>query len=143
MLFGGSLQHVLRELPSSPVPASCCTALLESFRKYYIELRHVLNGLFVNMSSTMLSCSLDSLYSYLVYVFYCSYSSICIGLETKEARINAMRSAISETFPEPNRRLLQRLVLHFSYNASSRYVLIESAQHPKLLNYSKAHSSKS
>lgn len=27
------LQHVLRELPSSPVPASCCTALLEAFRK--------------------------------------------------------------------------------------------------------------
>ncbi|KAF7053822.1 hypothetical protein CFC21_061652, partial [Triticum aestivum] len=31
-------------------------------------------------------------------------------LETKEARINAMHSAISETFPEPNRRLLQRIL---------------------------------
>jgi hypothetical protein len=36
-----------------------------------------------------------------------------LGLETKDARINAMRSAISETFPEPNRRLLQRLVFSF------------------------------
>lgn len=27
------LQHVLRELPSSPVPASCCTALLEAYSK--------------------------------------------------------------------------------------------------------------
>jgi hypothetical protein len=44
-----SLQHVLRELPSSPVPASCCTALLESFRKYYIEFKSdALDGLFVN-----------------------------------------------------------------------------------------------
>ncbi|KAK3147210.1 hypothetical protein QOZ80_3BG0279500 [Eleusine coracana subsp. coracana] len=62
-IVGDCVKHVLRELPSSPVPASCCTALLESFR-----------------------------------------------LETKEARINAMRSAISETFPEPNRRLLQRIL---------------------------------
>ncbi|KAM3313019.1 hypothetical protein ACQJBY_032630 [Aegilops geniculata] len=62
-IVGDCVKHVLRELPSSPVPASCCTALLEAFR-----------------------------------------------LETKEARINAMRSAISETFPEPNRRLLQRIL---------------------------------
>lgn len=33
---GTPVQHVLRELPSSPVPASCCTALLEAFRKYYV-----------------------------------------------------------------------------------------------------------
>uniref|UniRef100_A0ACD5XL06 Uncharacterized protein n=1 Tax=Avena sativa TaxID=4498 RepID=A0ACD5XL06_AVESA len=65
------LTHVLRELPSSPVPASCCTALLEAFR-----------------------------------------------METKEARINAMRSAISETFPEPNRRLLQR-ILKMMYTVAS------------------------
>ena len=32
------LQHVLRELPSSPVPASCCTALLEAFRKCSIHV---------------------------------------------------------------------------------------------------------
>jgi len=62
-IVGDCVKHVLRELPSSPVPASCCTALLEAFR-----------------------------------------------LETKDARINAMRSAISETFPEPNRRLLQRIL---------------------------------
>ncbi|CAN6295055.1 unnamed protein product [Urochloa humidicola] len=62
-IVGDCVKHVLRELPSSPVPASCCTALLEAFR-----------------------------------------------LETKDAKINAMRSAISETFPEPNRRLLQRIL---------------------------------
>ena len=32
------LQHVLRELPSSPVPASCCTALLEAYSKSYFSL---------------------------------------------------------------------------------------------------------
>ncbi|KAG2540656.1 hypothetical protein PVAP13_9NG578600 [Panicum virgatum] len=62
-IVGDCVKHVLRELPSSPVPASCCTALLEAFR-----------------------------------------------LEAKDAKINAMRSAISETFPEPNRRLLQRIL---------------------------------
>ncbi|BAT03027.1 Os07g0658300, partial [Oryza sativa Japonica Group] len=31
-------------------------------------------------------------------------------LESKESRINSMRAAISETFPEPNRRLLQRIL---------------------------------
>lgn len=62
-VIGDCVKHVLRELPSSPVPASCCTALLEAYR-----------------------------------------------LEHKEARVNAMRSAISETFPEPNRRLLQRIL---------------------------------
>ncbi|XP_044981465.1 rho GTPase-activating protein 7-like isoform X2 [Hordeum vulgare subsp. vulgare] len=70
-IIGDCVKHVLRELPSSPVPASCCTALLEAFR-----------------------------------------------LETKEARINAMRSAISETFPEPNRCLLQR-ILKMMYNVAS------------------------
>uniref|UniRef100_A0A0E0LPA5 Rho-GAP domain-containing protein n=1 Tax=Oryza punctata TaxID=4537 RepID=A0A0E0LPA5_ORYPU len=62
-VIGDCIKHVLRELPSSPVPASCCTALLEAFR-----------------------------------------------LESKESRINSMRAAISETFPEPNRRLLQRIL---------------------------------
>lgn len=32
-VFHALIQYVLRELPSSPVPASCCTALLEAFRK--------------------------------------------------------------------------------------------------------------
>ncbi|KAJ9537155.1 hypothetical protein OSB04_029888 [Centaurea solstitialis] len=62
-VVGDCVKHVLRELPSSPVPASCCTALMEAHR-----------------------------------------------IERKEARINAMRAAILETFPEPNRRLLQRIL---------------------------------
>ncbi|MED6122345.1 Rho GTPase-activating protein 7 [Stylosanthes scabra] len=62
-VVGDCVKHVLRELPSSPVPASCCTALLEAYK-----------------------------------------------IDRKEARINAMRCAIVETFPEPNRRLLQRIL---------------------------------
>ncbi|KAH9610133.1 hypothetical protein KSS87_004780 [Heliosperma pusillum] len=62
-VIGDCVKHVLRELPSSPVPASCCSALLEAYR-----------------------------------------------VDRKEARVNAMRSAILETFPEPNRRLLQRIL---------------------------------
>ncbi|KAK6235488.1 hypothetical protein SCA6_010825 [Theobroma cacao] len=62
-VVGDCVKHVLRELPSSPVPASCCTALLEAYK-----------------------------------------------IDRKEARISAMRSAILETFPEPNRRLLQRIL---------------------------------
>ncbi|KAK1372761.1 Rho GTPase-activating protein 7 [Heracleum sosnowskyi] len=62
-VIGDCVKHVLRELPSSPVPASCCTALLEAYK-----------------------------------------------IDRKEARLNAMRSAILETFPEPNRRLLQRIL---------------------------------
>ncbi|XP_031386516.1 rho GTPase-activating protein 7 isoform X2 [Punica granatum] len=62
-VIGDCVKHVLRELPSSPVPASCCTALLEAYK-----------------------------------------------IDRKEARVYAMRSAIQETFPEPNRRLLQRLL---------------------------------
>ncbi|KAH9741719.1 Rho GTPase-activating protein 7 [Citrus sinensis] len=62
-VIGDCVKHVLRELPSSPVPASCCTALLEAYK-----------------------------------------------IDRKEARISAMRSAILETFPEPNRRLLQRIL---------------------------------
>ncbi|KAL8240181.1 hypothetical protein R6Q59_013536 [Mikania micrantha] len=62
-VVGDCVKHVLRELPSSPVPASCCTALLEAYK-----------------------------------------------IDRKEARVNAMRAAIFETFPEPNRRLLQRIL---------------------------------
>ncbi|MBA0807146.1 hypothetical protein Gohar_022970, partial [Gossypium harknessii] len=62
-VVGDCVKHVLRELPSSPVPASCCTALLEAYK-----------------------------------------------IDRKEARISAMCSAIFETFPEPNRRLLQRIL---------------------------------
>ncbi|XP_028797620.1 rho GTPase-activating protein 7 isoform X2 [Neltuma alba] len=62
-VVGDCVKHVLRELPSSPVPASCCTSLLEAYK-----------------------------------------------IDKREARISAMRSAILETFPEPNRRLLQRIL---------------------------------
>ncbi|KAG8388942.1 hypothetical protein BUALT_Bualt02G0177700 [Buddleja alternifolia] len=62
-VIGDCVKHVLRELPSSPVPASCCTALLEAYK-----------------------------------------------IDRKEARVKAMHSAIQETFPEPNRRLLQRIL---------------------------------
>ncbi|WCJ28853.1 Rho GTPase-activating protein 7 [Euphorbia peplus] len=62
-VIGDCVKHVLRELPSSPVPASCCSALLEAYK-----------------------------------------------IDRKEARINGIRSAILETFPEPNRRLLQRIL---------------------------------
>ncbi|KAF5745015.1 rho GTPase-activating protein 7 isoform X2 [Tripterygium wilfordii] len=62
-VVGDCVKHVLRELPSSPVPASCCTALLDAYK-----------------------------------------------IDRKEARINAVRSAILDTFPEPNRRLLQRIL---------------------------------
>ncbi|XP_060199032.1 rho GTPase-activating protein REN1-like isoform X3 [Lycium barbarum] len=57
------VKYILRELPSSPVPASCCNALLEAFRT------------------------------------------------DRGIRVNAMRTAILETFPEPNRRLLQRILM--------------------------------
>ncbi|XP_057801200.1 rho GTPase-activating protein 7-like isoform X2 [Salvia miltiorrhiza] len=70
-VIGDCVKHVLRELPSSPVPASCCTALLEAYK-----------------------------------------------IDRKEARVNAMRSAILEAFPEPNRRLLQR-VLKMMHTVSS------------------------
>ncbi|KAI5070535.1 hypothetical protein GOP47_0014878 [Adiantum capillus-veneris] len=62
-VIGDCIKHVLRELPSSPVPTPCCTALLEAHR-----------------------------------------------VEGKEARIMAMCVAVTETFPEPNRRLLQRVL---------------------------------
>ncbi|XP_028777698.1 rho GTPase-activating protein REN1-like [Neltuma alba] len=66
------VKHVLRELPSSPVPASCCKALLEACRT------------------------------------------------ERSRRISTMRAAISETFPEPNRRLLQRILLMMQAVASHK-----------------------
>ncbi|GBG84655.1 hypothetical protein CBR_g39031 [Chara braunii] len=56
-------QHVLRELPSSPVPKQCCVALLAAHR-----------------------------------------------LDEREQRIEAMKIAVADTFPEPNRILLQRVL---------------------------------
>ncbi|XP_009790689.1 rho GTPase-activating protein 7-like isoform X2 [Nicotiana sylvestris] len=78
-VIGDCVKHVLRELPSSPVPASCCTALLEAYK-----------------------------------------------IDRNEARVNAMRSAILETFPDPNRRLLQRILkmMHtVSSNASENRMM--------------------
>ncbi|KAK8681699.1 hypothetical protein V6N13_054101 [Hibiscus sabdariffa] len=56
------VKYVIRELPSSPVPASCCNALLEACRS------------------------------------------------PGAGSVNAMRVALLDTFPEPNRRLLQRIL---------------------------------
>ncbi|GMI78453.1 ROP1 ENHANCER 1 [Hibiscus trionum] len=56
------VKYVIRELPSSPVPVSCCNALLEACRS------------------------------------------------PSGGRVNAMRVAVLDTFPEPNRRLLQRIL---------------------------------
>ncbi|KAJ7958935.1 Rho GTPase activating protein [Quillaja saponaria] len=66
------IKHLLRELPSSPVPASCCKALLEACRT------------------------------------------------ERGGRVNAMRAAICETFPEPNRRLLQRVLMMMQTVASHK-----------------------
>ncbi|CAH2078060.1 unnamed protein product [Thlaspi arvense] len=68
------LKYFLRELPSSPVPASCCNALLEA-------------------------CRTD-----------------------RGNRVNAMREAICESFPEPNRRLLQRILMMMQIVASNKNV---------------------
>ncbi|THU47653.1 hypothetical protein C4D60_Mb09t17880 [Musa balbisiana] len=61
-VVGDCIKYVLRELPSSPVPASCCTALVEAYRT------------------------------------------------DRGIRVDSMRTAIYKTFPEPNRRLLQRIL---------------------------------
>ncbi|KFK25490.1 hypothetical protein AALP_AA8G121400 [Arabis alpina] len=62
-VIGDCVKHVLRQLPSSPVPASCCTALLEAYK-----------------------------------------------IDHNETRVKSLRSAIIETFPEPNKRLLLRIL---------------------------------
>ncbi|WJX58003.1 hypothetical protein P8452_43504 [Trifolium repens] len=66
------VKHVIRELRSFPVPASCCKALLEASRT------------------------------------------------ARGNRVSAMRAAIWDTFPEPNRRLLQRLLLMMQAVASRK-----------------------
>ncbi|KAL3634031.1 hypothetical protein CASFOL_021085 [Castilleja foliolosa] len=68
------VKYVLRELPSSPVPASCCKALLEA-------------------------CQTE-----------------------RSMRISAVRIAICETFPEPNRCLLQRILTMMQSVASNKAV---------------------
>ncbi|XP_020684142.1 rho GTPase-activating protein REN1 [Dendrobium catenatum] len=59
-VIGDCIKHVLREMPSSPVPVSCCMTLVDAYRTY------------------------------------------------RGSRVKNMRDAIYGTFPEPNRRLLQR-----------------------------------
>ncbi|VVA16273.1 PREDICTED: rho GTPase-activating [Prunus dulcis] len=76
-IIADCVKYVLRELPSSPVPASCCNALLEAFRK---------SG------------------------------------NDRGGRINAMRTTICDTFPEPNRRLLQRILLMMQTVAAHKAV---------------------
>uniref|UniRef100_M4DU45 Rho-GAP domain-containing protein n=1 Tax=Brassica campestris TaxID=3711 RepID=M4DU45_BRACM len=88
-VIGDCIKHVLRELPSSPVSASCCTALLEA----YSEFPYLLH-----------TCGVDIWLKLLLIGFAGS------GIESKEARISSLRSAMAETFPEPNRRLLQRIL---------------------------------
>ncbi|KAK2391585.1 rho GTPase-activating protein REN1 [Trifolium repens] len=73
-VIGDCIKHVLRGLPSSPVPASCCKALLEACRT------------------------------------------------ERSVRVASMRAAINDTFPEPNRRLLQRLLLMMQTVASQKAV---------------------
>ncbi|CAH1443346.1 unnamed protein product [Lactuca virosa] len=36
-VIGDCIKYVLRELPSSPVPASCCNALLDAYRKFMVS----------------------------------------------------------------------------------------------------------
>ncbi|XVF39621.1 hypothetical protein PTKIN_Ptkin01aG0048400 [Pterospermum kingtungense] len=66
------VKYVIRELPSSPVPASCCNALLEACRT------------------------------------------------ERGSRVNAMRMAVLDTFPDPNRRLLQRILMMMQTVASNK-----------------------
>ncbi|XP_022773090.1 rho GTPase-activating protein REN1-like [Durio zibethinus] len=66
------VKYVIRELPSSPVPASCCNALLEACRT------------------------------------------------ERGGRVNAMRVAVLDTFPEPNYRLLQRILMMMQTVASNK-----------------------
>nr|GMD99556.1 rho GTPase-activating protein REN1 [Ipomoea batatas]GMD99558.1 rho GTPase-activating protein REN1 [Ipomoea batatas] len=45
-IIGDCVKYILREMPSSPVPASCCNALLEAFRKFILVLVPLLLFLF-------------------------------------------------------------------------------------------------
>ncbi|KAL0727105.1 hypothetical protein Bca4012_023198 [Brassica carinata] len=85
------LKYVLRELPSSPVPASCCNALLEACRK----------ALHKSISA---------------------FPKLLPGCTDRGNRVNAMREAICESFPEPNRRLLQRILIMMQVVASNKNV---------------------
>ncbi|XP_039015567.1 rho GTPase-activating protein REN1-like [Hibiscus syriacus] len=66
------VKYIIRELPSPPVPASCCKALLDACRTQH------------------------------------------------GSRVNAMRAAVLDTFPEPNCRLLQRILMMMQVVASHK-----------------------
>lgn len=64
------LQHVLRELPSSPVPASCCTALLEAYSKFSIYAFK--NKLYMLVLRSSADCYVSiGFCSFLGFVSYC------------------------------------------------------------------------
>ncbi|XP_078436692.1 rho GTPase-activating protein REN1-like [Wolffia australiana] len=71
-VIGDCIKYFLRELPSSPVPVSCCTALLEALRS------------------------------------------------DRGSRTVSMRSAVCDLLPEPNRRLMQRILRMMRVVASHR-----------------------
>ncbi|KAJ9545381.1 hypothetical protein OSB04_025088 [Centaurea solstitialis] len=73
-VIGDCIKYVLREMPSPPVPASCCAALLEAYRS------------------------------------------------DRATRVCAIRAAICDTFPEPNRRLLQRILIMMEAVAENKAV---------------------
>ncbi|MFS7913181.1 putative Rho GTPase activation protein [Helianthus anomalus] len=73
-VIGDCIKYILRELPSSPVPASCCNALLDAHKT------------------------------------------------DRATRVSAIRAAICDTFPEPNRRLLQRILIMMEAVADNKNV---------------------
>ncbi|KAL7582500.1 hypothetical protein Lser_V15G44572 [Lactuca serriola] len=73
-VIGDCIKYVLREMPSPPVPASCCAALLEAYRT------------------------------------------------DRATKVGAIRAAICDTFPEPNRRLLQRILIMMEAVAENKTV---------------------
>ncbi|KAG6786337.1 hypothetical protein POTOM_007937 [Populus tomentosa] len=99
------VKYFLRELPSSPVPTSCCNALLEAWRKS-------VPGAFLTIGILMLP--LKELYAWML--------NIENNGTDRGSRVNAMRVAVCETFPEPNRRLLQRILLMMQTVASHKAV---------------------
>ena len=60
----------------------------------------------------------------------CNQSTQSTGVEGKGTRISSMKSAVTDTFPEPNRRLLQRFspflsrfFLAFSWVSEPKFAL--------------------
>ncbi|KAL8129381.1 hypothetical protein V2J09_018536 [Rumex salicifolius] len=106
-VVGDCVKHILRELPSSPVPASCCTALLDAYSKFTLFQANTDDSAIQDTCRTM----------------------VLFKMEKKEPQINAMRSAILDTFPEPNRRLLQRILkmMHTIASHSSENRMTPSA----------------